>query len=59
MISTYLYAFFHLVELLCGATDKRTRGGEILYFVLEKLEIRNNRRIFVHENTMIYHNDKY
>ena len=48
----------------CGFAVRGNRqtnkwGGGILYFVLEKLEIRNNRRIFVHENTMIYHNDKY
>ena len=51
--------FSSCVIALCGKIQMNKWGGEILYFFLEKLEIRNNRRIFVHENTMIYHNDKY
>lgn len=59
MISTYLYAFFTLWNCCVGQQTNEQGGGGILYFVLEKLEIRNNRRIFAHENTMINHNDKH
>ena len=59
MIFTYLYVFFALWNCCVGKQTNECGVGGIRYFLLEKLEIRNNRCIFVHENTMVYHNYKH